>query len=342
MTSHQSVAASAVVPLNPGRVHRALTSYQLPMAMKGALELDLFTWIGGGAATAGEIARLCQGTEKGVRVLCDYLTVNGFLTKESGRYGLAPDTGPLLDRNSPSYMGSVAGFFTHPVMIAKYADVAALVRNGGAVDHTLEPNEAIWVEFARRMAPMFALPARLVAPHLTQPGQPAKVLDIAAGHGLFGIHVALHNPAAEVTFQDWDNVLDVARENVARMGVADRSRMLAGSAFEVDFGTGYDVVLLPNFLHHFAVDTNVTLLKKVWGALKPGGRVAVIEFVPNEDRISPPDGALFAMRMLGTTPSGDAYTFAEIDGMLRSAGFGPAEGQSLSPAHQQLILATRG
>jgi 2-polyprenyl-3-methyl-5-hydroxy-6-metoxy-1,4-benzoquinol methylase len=227
-------------------------------------------------------------------------------------------------------------------MVNKYRDVAALVRNGGATDHTLAPNDNIWVEFARHMAPMFALPASIAAPHITIPGEPAKILDIAAGHGLFGIHVALHNPAAEITFQDWDNVLDVARENAAAMGITGRFRTIPGSAFEVDFGGGYDAALLPNFLHHFDFATNVTLLAKVRAALKPGGLAAVIEFVPNEDRVSPPDGALFAMRMLGTTPSGDAYTFAEIDRMLREAGFGPGRALSLAPAHQQLILAQEG
>src|SRR5678816_4149615 len=101
----------APVPLNPGRIHQALTSYQLAMAMKGAIDLDLFTHIEGGATTPATIAPLCQGTEKGVRVLCDYLTVHGFLAKANGTYAVAPDVAPLLDRNSPSYMGSVAGFF---------------------------------------------------------------------------------------------------------------------------------------------------------------------------------------------------------------------------------------
>jgi ubiquinone/menaquinone biosynthesis C-methylase UbiE len=329
------------IPINPGRIHQALTSYQLAMALKGAIELEVFTHIAAGATTSDAIAPLCHGTEKGVRVLCDYLTVHGFLTKAKGAYGLAPDTAALLDKNAPSYMGSVAGFFTHPVMVNKYRDVAALVRNGGATtDHTLAPNDNIWVEFARYMAPMFALPASIAAMHVTTPGVPAKVLDIAAGHGLFGIHVALHNRSAEITFQDWENVLEVARENATQMGITGRFGTIPGSAFEVDLGTDYDIALLPNFLHHFDFATNVTLLKKVRAALKPGGLVAVVEFVPNEDRVSPPDGALFAMRMLGTTPSGDAYTFAEIDRMLRDAGFGASESRSLAPAHQQLILAT--
>jgi SAM-dependent methyltransferase len=326
--------------VNPGRVHQALTSYQLAQAMKGAIELDIFTHIAGGAKTTPAIAKLCGGTEKGVRVLCDYLTVHGFLTKSGQEYAVLPEVAPLLDRNSPSYMGSVASFFTHPVMVAKYNDVAGLVRRGGAIDHTLEPNEQIWVEFARYMAPMFAIPAKIVAQKIARPGEPLRVLDIAAGHGLFGIHLASANPQAQVTYQDWANVLEVARENTTKMGVANRAQFISGSAFDVDFGTGYDIVLLPNFLHHFDTPTNITLLKKVRSALKSGGIAAIIEFVPNEDRVTPPDGALFAMRMLGTTPNGDAYTLAEIDSMLQQAGFGPSQAQSLAPAHQQLITAS--
>jgi hypothetical protein len=310
--------------------------------LKGAIELELFTHIAAGAKTADEIAAKCGGTVKGVRVLCDYLTIHGLLTKAGSQYGLASDTAALLDKKSPRYMGQVAGFFLHPVMVAKYNDVAGLVRNGGATDHTLSPNENMWVEFARFMAPMFDVPASIVARKMTAPGVRTKVLDVAAGHGLFGIHIGLANPAAHITFQDWDNVLDVARENVARMGLSDRASFLPGSFFDVDLGAGYDIVLLPNFLHHFDRETNIGLLKKVHAALAPGGQVAVIEFVPNEDRVSPPDGAAFAMRMLGTTPNGDAYTMPEIDGMLREAGFGPSEAHSLAPAHQQLILARTG
>lgn len=335
----EPMTETSSVPVNPGRIHQALTSYQLAMAVKGAIELDLFTHIAAGATSPAAIAPLCEGTEKGVRVLCDYLTVHGFLQKSGAAYAVAPDVAPLLDRRSPAYMGSVAGFFTHPVMVAKYNDVAGLVRHGGATDHTLAPNDPIWVEFARRMAPMFALPAGLAARILTVPGHRTRVLDIAAGHGLFGIHVALHNPAATVAFQDWENVLAVARENAIAHGLTDRFESIPGSAFEVDFGTGYDLALLPNFLHHFDQATNVGLLRKVRAALVPGGRVAIVEFVPNEDRVSPPDGALFAMRMLGTTPAGDAYTAREFDHMLGEAGFEAGQRHSLAPAPQTLIVA---
>ena len=105
------------------------------------------------------------------------------------------------------------------------------------------------------------------------------------------------------------------------MGVGDRHHLIPGSAFETDFGSGYDLVLIPNFLHHFDVPTCTSFMKKVRGALKAGGRAAILEFVPNDDRVTPPTAAAFSMIMLANTPSGDAYTFTELEGMAKNAGF---------------------
>lgn len=92
-------------------------------------------------------------------------------------------------------------------------------------------------------------------------------------------------------------------------------------AFDVEYGGPYDVILLTNFLHHFDPPTCVALLKKVRAALKPGGLAATLEFVPNEDRISPPMSAAFSLTMLATTAAGDAYTFRELEQMYFEADF---------------------
>jgi ubiquinone/menaquinone biosynthesis C-methylase UbiE len=180
----------------------------------------------------------------------------------------------------------------------------------------------VWVEFAENMAPMMGpLAGPLGALVLEGYTGPMRVLDIAAGHGLFGIEIAKQNRQAHVTGLDWANVLKVAVANAEKVGVEDRYDLLPGSAFDVEFGGPYDAVLLTNFLHHFDVPTNVRLLKKVRAALKPGGRAVTLEFVPNEDRVSPPMAAAFSMTMLATTASGDAYTFKELAGMYAEAGF---------------------
>jgi 2-polyprenyl-3-methyl-5-hydroxy-6-metoxy-1,4-benzoquinol methylase len=150
---------------------------------------------------------------------------------------------------------------------------------------------------------------------------PMRVLDIAAGHGLFGIEIARQNPQAHIVALDWARVLEVAGENARKAGVADRYQQLPGSAFEVDFGGPYDAVLLTNFLHHFDAPTCVSLLRKVHAALDPGGISATLEFVPNEDRVTPPMAAGFSLTMLISTAAGDAYTFRELEAMHREAGF---------------------
>lgn len=124
---------------------------------------------------------------------------------------------------------------------------------------------------------------------------------MAAGHGLFGITIAQRNPQAHITALDWPNVLAVASENATKFGVADRHSLLAGDAFAVEFGGP--------FLPHFDPPTCEKLMRKIRAALIPDGQCVTLDFVAQEDRVSPPTAAAFALMMLATTPAGDAYTF---------------------------------
>ena len=204
-----------------------------------------------------------------------------------------------------------------------------------------------WVRFARGMAGLQKIPAemmaRAIAADMRQTGsEPVRrVLDIAAGHGVYGIALARHCPDAEIAAVDWPSVLEVAKENAQAAGIAGRYRTIPGSAFDVEYGSGYDVVLLTGFLHHFDPPTCERLLRKVHAALNPGGRAVTVEFVPNEDRVSPPVPATFSLMMLVSTPAGDAYTFSQLEMMFRNAGFRSSEQHSLAPSFLSALISRK-
>ena len=326
---------------SPALIFDTLNAYQRSQAIKTAVELELFTAIGEGKTTAKEIAERCGASERGTRILCDFLTIIGFLTKQDNKYALTPDTAMFLDKRSPAYMGTVTDFILSDYIKDNFDRLTETVRRGvGVIESALEPNHPMWVKFARSMVPMMALPSQLIA-QLVDPARDKKlrVLDIAAGHGMFGIAFAKHNPQTEITAVDWPAVLEVAKENAANAGVNNRYHTNPGSAFDVDYGTDFDVVLLTNFLHHFDKATCETLLRKVHSALTPGGRAVALEFVPNDDRITPPQAAAFAMQMLGGTPSGDAYTFAQLQEMAATAGFARSEMHELPPTIQRVVIS---
>ena len=187
---------------SPELIFETLNAYQRTAALKAAIELDIFTAIGEGASTVAEIAHHSRASGRGIRALCDYLVVLGFLTKqiavqEPGQgipqrtapgqsYALTADSSKFLDRRSPFRIASTIGFLALPTMTDAFKNFADVVRSGqphvagGA--GTTGPEDPIWIDFAIAMAPMQAPLAEFIAKIVSAEGrQKWKVLDIAAG-----------------------------------------------------------------------------------------------------------------------------------------------------------------
>jgi SAM-dependent methyltransferase len=328
---------------SPERIFQTLNAYQQSAVLRTAIELDLFSAIGTGATDATEIAARSGATERGARIACDALTILGLLTKTEGKYGLTPDTAAFLDRKSPMCIADMIGFLGRPELTRNFASLTQTVKTGAPPnDESAQADNPFWVAFAKSMAPMMTPSAYFIAGLLASDvGKPKRVLDIAAGHGMFGVTIAKQNPTAQIVAVDWAPVLAVARENAEKAGVSARYQILAGSAFDVAFGGGFDVVLLTNFLHHFDATTNEGLLRKIYTALKPGGKVLTLEFVPNEDRVSPTVPALFSLGMLASTAAGDAFTFAELESMFRNAGFERTTAHQVPDMPQTVLISEK-
>lgn len=330
---------------SPMLFFETIRGFQSAFALKAAIELDVFTAISQTQGSVPEVAKACAASERGIRILCDYLATLGFLNKSNSRYALTLDSAMFLDSRSPAYVGRAVRFLMHAEQFGNFGKLTGTIRTGKPADSRhLAPEDPIWLEFARGMVPMMIPAAQVIAQYL-QPflqGKSApKILDIAASHGIFGITVALQSPKAQIYALDWANVLQVGQENARKEGIGDRYFVIPGNAFEVEIGKGYDAVLVTNFLHHFSPAQNESFLRKLLAGMNPGAQLVILEFVPNPDRISPPPAAMFSMVMLANTDDGDAYTFAELSHMTGSAGFKEARLIPVDASPNMLVVATK-
>ena len=327
----------------PTPIHfmEAAQGYQKSAVARTAIELDVFTAIGQGYHTAQALSAHCGTAERGMRVLCDALVVLHLLHKEGDIYLLTDESALFLDRRSERYLGDCVEFVQSSVLAGAFERLTEAVRRGGARESGQrldEPAVALWRTFARVMAPLMHTAVQKMAEVVIPAG---RVLDIAAGRGHYGIRLLECDASARVVAVDLPGVLELARENADKAGVGNRWQGLPGSAFEVEFGPDFDTALVTNFLHSYGREACIGLLRKIHASVRKGGRVFVLETVPEENRVKPSAPAWFAVTMLATTPDGDAHTLSEYDSMLREAGFTSPIVHAVPGAARHILAADR-
>lgn len=323
--------------LNPTWLLDEFRAFERTLALRTAIEMDLFTRIGGGANTIRALSAASGSSERGLRVLCDYLTVQGHLLKRGARYSLTLNARLYLTKASPAYFGSAVKFLASDATVAAFCRLRQTVELGNASSPELD-----WVEYARSMAPLAEATAQFAAEALTKDSSgPIQVLDLGAGHGLYGVAIASQNSTVHIFALDAPQVLEVAIDNARHAGVAGRFHPIPGNAFETDFGGPYDIVLAANLAHHFDEASNVRLFQKARAALKPAGRIALIEWVPNADRVSPSPDAAFALTVLATSARGAIYSLQEYSRMLCAGGLRRVRRLDTGDFGRWLITASR-
>ena len=324
------------------KIFETLGAFRRTAALKTAIELDLFSAIGNGTATSAELAERCLASERGIRKLCNYLVGLGFIKAIDEGYVLTPGAAAFLDRRSPTWLGAPASeAIAGTPLLAAFGALTEAVRKGSTAldgDGTFSPEHPIWVAFAQAMGVPAAVFARLLADCLSQNTEPPrKILDIAGGHGLYGIEFAARDPHTEVFAVEWPQVLEVARSNAEARGVSGRFHAISGDALTVEFRGGYDLALITNFLPDLG--STEGLLKRVHSALVDNGRVALFEMMLNEDRISPPAAVDLDLALLATTPSAETRTASDLTAALRRAGFSRVEIRDIPPAPGRIAIA---
>jgi C-methyltransferase len=335
--------------ISPIPLFEMMHAYKLTSMLKAGIELGIFDQLADGSVNAEAVADSLSLNPRGTKVLLNALTAAGLLEQAEPRsYRLTELSGRFLVRGRPSYLGDMVNVIASGWEWEAMDRLADAVRKGGSVveENAETPEFGYWRTFAANAHAIAGPSAKAVAEALlpwasTRPE--LSILDVACGHGLYGFAFAQLLEHAQVWSLDWPNVVDVALGHAGRLGVAGQVHGLTGDMFTTDLGGPYDLVLITNVMHHFSVERAEELLRRAADATKPGGKVAVVGFVTDEDRSPAADrqAHMFALLMLAWTTEGDVHTADTYRRMFDSAGYEDFTTHAVPGLPAHIMVATR-
>ena len=338
------MTTSANPPVTPERIMQLAWGYVPPLVLEAAIRHRVFDLLDSGPKTVLQIHKETGASERGLAAIMNTLVGLNFLAKDKQcSFSLTPESAAFLVSTKPGFHG---GLLRHgsQQLIPKWLDLNQIVATGKPAEsvNRQEAGAHFFQEFVNDLFPSSYPAAQTLAQHLNidGAGRPARVLDLAAGSGVWGIALAQKSDDVRVTAVDWPEVIPVTRNTAARFGLADRFSYIEGDLLQVDFGGNYNLATLGHILHSEGKERSCALLAKTFHALAPGGTIAVAEFLVNPDRTGPLNGLFFAVNMLVNTDNGDTYSFEEIGSWLTQAGFIHARTLE-APGPSPLILATK-
>lgn len=342
--SEAAAPSDAARPVTPERIMQCAWGYSLPLIIEAAVEEKVFDVLDKKPLTIDELSRETGASVRGLTALANALVAFQFLSKSAdGRYALTPESATYLVAGKPAYFGA---FFRHvsSQLVPAWLNLKEIVRTGKPPRRVNDEKSGaeFFEQFVEDIFPLSYPAAQALGKSLdlAKSAEPVSVLDIASGSGVWGIALAQQSKLVSVTAVDWPEVLVVTRRVAARFRLDDRFQYSAGDLASADFGKGHQVATLGHILHSEGVARSRSLLARTFAALAPGGTIAIAEFVANDDRTGPPQAMIFAVNMLVNTDAGDAFTFPEISGWLKEAGFANIRRLD-APGPSPLILATK-
>jgi SAM-dependent methyltransferase len=306
----------------PDRIMQLINGYWATGLLGAAASHSLFTHLDGGARTAQDVAQRAGVSERGAQTLLDGLVSFGLVERDDGGYRNAPDTAAFLVDGRPE---SLAAFAKLKLGHAGLGELPDVVRAGGpladvVVEVADNPHwKGIVTAMAAQSVPVAPIAAEAVG--LAEAG-PVSILDVGGGSGIYSLSWLEINPQARATQLDWAPINDIARENVAERGLADRFDTIDGDFHSTDLAAGaYDVIVYSHIAHQEGPEDNTAVFGKLRAALKPGGALVVSDYIVEDDRGGPAFALLFASEMLLKSKHGGTWRKADYAAWLTKAGF---------------------
>jgi 3-hydroxy-5-methyl-1-naphthoate 3-O-methyltransferase len=319
-------------------------AYRQSAILMTACELQVFTYLSQRPMRAEALAHHCQVPVRGLQRLLNACVVFDLLEKEDESYHNTPIAETFLVQGKSGYMGNFiqAGAEQY----AAWARLTQAIREDRPMTpHAAEDLPTLPAErirgYVERLYELGKHNAIAIAERVDL-GNVQQMLDVAGGSGIYSITFAQRQPTLRAMVFDLPPIVPFTREIITDHGMQERVTARPGNYFQDEFAGGNDLVLLSNSLQTEGGTTCRMLLGKVFKALTPGGQLVIHGVMPNPDRVSPPQPALFQLQMLLSFAEGDAHPAEEICTWAAEAGFVDLTVTRLAaPAFTSLILGRK-
>lgn len=283
-----------------------------------ATELGVFTAIGRKWLRADEVARLCRSDREGMQLLLNALAGLGLVHLRTERYRNSATARKYLDAGSPTACTNLLWLLSHHW--DNWTDMGTAIRNGRPGWALVTETESFRRRFAEAMHERSHVLAPLTVRTFQVPPGARRLLDIGGGSGSYAIALAQRHPRLRGLIVDQS--VSVARRLIRQHRLGHRLHVRKGDVFKAPLGRQADAAIVANLLHDFSEQENLALLSRVREALRPGGKIFIVEFFLDKTRTSPPEAAVFSLLMYAFTAAGRSYAWGEVEGWLASLGFG--------------------
>lgn len=312
------MSPSATQPaLPPERVAFLLESAAAASAVAAAGRLGILDRLDVGPVDTAALVRDCGVSERGAELLLRALAGLGLIVRGS----------------KGSYQPAAEGLASLWPLFEPWEWLPAGIQNGRpvAAGDTPEGAQTLYPDLVPVLSKLFAPAAQRAADLLVATGP--RILDVGAGAAPWSLALASRDPARHVTAVDLPKVISVTRNAVSAAGLEAQFEFVGADIFAAEWQQPqYDLVLAANVCHLFDDETNLRLLRCLFDALRPGGTLAIVDIVPNEQLDGPRPAVLYALGLLLRSGTGRAYPFSVYTEWLDRAGLKKVGRHELSVA----------
>nr|CBH38019.1 conserved hypothetical protein, O-methyltransferase family [uncultured archaeon]CBH38504.1 conserved hypothetical protein, O-methyltransferase family [uncultured archaeon] len=306
--------------ISPEPIEEMIHGYKVSHILLTAIEKGVFTRLSEESKSAKDIAEEIGTGPHATEKFLNVLVTLGLLAKSNKEYINTVDAETFLVEGKTHYIGNLVRITVGSNLLLSHLD--EVLKNGGSLQERSQEYAFDEVQILGHAegALYHELPTILdTLKDVPEFAGAKRILDLGGAHGAYSMALARKDSVSEVTLFDRPHVIGFAKEFIAKHGMEDQIKLMAGDFNNDDIGNGYDLVFIS---HVFYQKEGIeSVLGKIYDSLGKNGAVILNHWVANENRTGPRISVLFDLYASIMSRDWHVYTPNEYADLLKEAGF---------------------